>query len=217
MADDNFEELEEENEKRQQLKRKLNNIFSQYFNLLLVLEIILIFVFGYFLLLKPKYDQINNQINLVNNQEQRDYQSKVQELQQINSLIDVYKKIDPDYVKKINSLVPVEKNREELFSQINYIVAKNQLLLSQISLASANSLDKKTEKPATTTAKDYLASGEVEKVSISISVKGATYELLKNFLSALENNLRLMDVQAISFNPKDGSASLTVNTYYLKQ
>jgi len=64
------------------------------------------------------------------------------------------------------------------------------------------------------------ASSAVKKLSISVNLMGGKttgYENLKSFLSSLEQNLRLFDVEAVYFTPQSSKYSLTLLTYYLPE
>jgi len=78
--------------------------------------------------------------------------------------------------------------------QMETMASQNNLILKSINF---------TENTSSITAQTALA---------------GTYQALKNYLKALENNLRLMDIVNLNFQaPKDGSFynfNLTIKSYY---
>ena len=208
------EEKEQGLRQRKMLKKTINKILSGYFNVLVVGIFILILAAGFFFLLKPKYDQTIQVINVINKQEEADFESKKKELQKIKDILKAYNDIDIEYKKKISSILPVRENKEEIFSEINYLVSRNGLILQAVSLTQGGGYDVSGSLPPG--GENYLASGEITRVTISFSVRGTNYESFKNFLSAMENNLPLLDVVSVNFSPGSEVSSFLVDTYYLQ-
>lgn len=206
--------LEEEIETKKILTRKLNKFLNDYFNRIIILVVIIIFIFGFFFLIQPKYVQTIKYVNLINKQEKSDFQTKNEELKKIKELLSVYSSIDHKYVDKVNAIAPVKKNKEELFSEINYLVSRNQLFLQSVSLEDLPGYQDKNLLAIN--AADARLAEDIQSVNIVLSVRGTDYEAFKNFLSALENNLRLMDVVSVDFDPIAKTTDLVINTYYTK-
>ncbi|MFA5247765.1 MAG: hypothetical protein WC415_00765 [Patescibacteria group bacterium] len=188
------------------IKRKINKFFSDYFNWLVLIVVLIILASGYFVILKPRYDQAMTIINIFSQQEALDFENKKNELEKIKELLASYGEVDSKYKEKISSIAPVRKNKEEIFSEINRLISRNGLLFQEISLSTGGS-------NIFSTADDP----NLETVTINFSVLGADYEAFKNFLSAMENNLPLLDILNLSFSPSSRTASFVVNTYYLKE
>ena len=215
MRNKDFAEQEETSESRRIWIKKLNKFLSDYFRWLVVAIVAVVLASSYFLLLKPKYDQTMNHLNLANRQEQADFNAKNEELKKVKALLDAYAGIDPNYLDKVKAIAPAVQNKEELFSEINYLVSRNQLFLQSVSLSEVGGYGGSNlvaETPA-----DKEIAGKIRSVTVSLSVAGADYQGLKNFLAALENNLRLMDVTSLSFSPGGGSTILSFITYYVKE
>ena len=206
-------EKEQAMRQRQMLKKTLNKMLSDYFVFFIVGVVVVILSFGFFFLLKPKYDQTKQLISVINKQEEADFESKKNELQKIKDLLQAYKDIEENYKKKINSIVPYRENKEEIFSEINYLVTRNGLLLQSVNLSEGGGYD--ISDSLSLGGKDYLASGEMKKVTISFGVRGTDYEVFKNFLSAIENNLPILDVVSLSFDPNNKVSNFLIDTYYI--
>jgi len=61
------------------------------------------------------------------------------------------------------------------------------------------------------------AKGGLSRVKIILGLSGVDYGSIKNFLSILENNLRLINVTDLNFTASGGSAKLVLEAYYLKK
>ncbi|MDD4901778.1 MAG: hypothetical protein PHE24_01450 [Patescibacteria group bacterium] len=214
MAQKSPEEIEGNIEEKKIRTKQFNKFFSDYFNWIVGGVVVAIFIIGFFVLLLPKYGQTVDYLNISNQQEILDASAKRDELSKIQQLLTAYNKIDKQYIDKVNAIAPVIKNKEELFSELNYLVSVNQLFLQSISLSSTATYQDQNIVPIA--PQEKAISGSLETVNIVLSVKGTTYESFKNLLSDLENNLRLMDVLSIKFSPSGQTTSLIINAYYSK-
>lgn len=208
------EEKEQGLRQRKLLKKTINKLLSDYFNIFIAIAVLLVFIFGYFFLLKPKYDQTVQVISVINKQDEADFENKKKELQKIKDILKSYNEVEDSYKKKILSIAPVRENKEEIFSEINYLVSRNGLILQSVSLSEGGGYD--ISDSISSGGENYLASGEIKKVTISLRVGGTDYEAFKNFLSAMENNLPLLDVVNLSIDPGNKISNFLVDTYYIQ-
>jgi len=188
------------------LKKKINKFFNDNFKWLVVIVVIIILLFGFFKLIIPQYKETVRIAEIITQQETVDVKSKEQELEMIKKLLLSFEKIDSRYVDKIDAIVPFKYNKEELFTEFKYIVRNSGLKLQSINISDGGASPIGTSK----------ISKRLRKIIINISVKGTDYKAFKNFLSILENNLKLMDIENVSFNPDGKSTQLIINTYYIK-
>ena len=209
-------EKEEEAELTKIWTKKLNKFFSDYFNWIIALTVAAIFIFGFFFLLAPKYDQTVKYVDIFNQQEELDVQVKKNELAQIKDLLAAYNSIDQKYIDKIGAVAPPIKNKEELFSEINYLMSRNQLSLQSVSLSDIGGFRGSGLVPPT--AADGAILDNLQEVNVSLSASGiSNYETFKNFLASLENNLHLVDILTLNFSPGNNGISLSLKIYYSNQ
>jgi hypothetical protein len=214
MPDKNFEEQSESAEASKLLIKEFNKFLNDYFHWIVAIIVMIILVFGYFLLLKPRYDQATGYISILSQRNQVDFNSKNNELDKIKALLNDYNSIDKNYIDKVNVIAPVIKNKEELFSEINYLVSRDQLFLQSISLGEVSGYT--DSNLIAMRVADQKISGNIQSVTVNISIFGTDYQGLKNILSVIENNLHLMDVPTLTFDPTGNSTIMTINTYYIK-
>jgi hypothetical protein len=215
MPDKKFEEQGGSAETSKLWVREFNKFLSDYFRWIVIAIVVIIFVFGYFILLKPKYDQTISYIGILNQRDQVDFDAKNNELNRIKTLINDYKSIDKNYIDKMSIVAPVIKNKEELFSEINYLVSRNQLFLQSISLSEFGGYA--DNNLVAMNAAGQNVSGNIRSITVSISVLGTDYQGLKDFLAVVENNLHLMDVPTLTFDQSGNSTVMTINTYYVNE
>ena len=204
MPRNNNENLDRE--KKKLFKKKLNKSLNSYFKWFVFFVVLIIFIFGFFKLIIPQYEETVRMADIITKQGEIDVEEKRKELEDIKNFLLAFSRLDPRYIEKINSVAPDKYNKEELFTELNHIVANSGLLLQSIEIGNPE---------AYSMGKSELA-GDLRKITINISVRGTDYKAFKNFLSSLENNLKLIDVTTVSFDHNSMSTRLIINTYYLQ-
>ena len=109
-------------------------------------------------------------------------------------------------MEQLNNFLPTSPHYEELFTMVPDITDRAGLQLNTINLSvSESDLKRPTRASVEGAAEpaDLLAGGQIRPITINISVEGGTYTTLKEYLSLLERNLRILDVRSLSL---DGSA-----------
>ncbi len=206
MLDNKWDKKNAETGRKKVIKKEVNRFLNDNFKWFIIIVIILIFIFSYFKLIKPRYEEAVKLVGVIIRQEGINTEKKQKELEKIRDFLFAYSQIEAKHLEKINSVLPFKYNQEELFTELNQIVSKNGLILQSVSL------NKESQVKG---AANYLA-GKIKKIKINLNVKGTDYNALKNFLFSLENNLKLMDVTNINFSPSGETTSLVIDTYYLE-
>lgn len=149
--------------------------------IIIIFFLILLAAGGYFLWL-PEYQEFGNKKAEVEGKdaEIKQKQERLSELEAISVKLSEYS----SEVAKINSALPSEPSVAAIFNFIQKTSSENGLILSDIDIGELYSLEPAGE--------------EVQKMPFSISVSGS-YPALKNFLSAIYKNSRLIEVKSISF------------------
>ncbi len=191
------------------LLKKVNDFLLHYFYWLVLLLILLVLILSFSFFLYPEYKKINKEIKEYEEEHKNLFSAKQKKLNNLNDYIESYRKISSSEKEKIVSMLPNKYNREELFSELNHLVDKNNLMLKEISV-NKKATSSQEEK------KDPLLNLGVQEYSINMSVAGVNYYSLRNFLDTLENNIRILDVNGIDFAPKSRIVKLELSTYYLK-
>lgn len=112
-----------------------------------------------------------------------DLQSRQQYLDQLNQLSDELKKYKEPLLK-IDSAIPSVISPPSLFNFLQKVSAQSGLVLEGVGQITTGSLEEKSE---------------VKTHSVNLSLSGS-YSALKSFLSVLEKNARLFEVENISFS-----------------
>jgi len=204
-------------------RQRINNLLNKYFKWFVLLLIILLLIGGYYLVVKPKYRETMNSLKTHLRLEKQNYLVKKEKLAKIKKLVSVYKDTKEEKIEKINNFLPSDHNYERLFTEVDSLVSRNGLLLGKLSIKVAGERidregrrDRRSREKREANITRDLPSG-VEKAELNVNVLGADYNSLKSLLTSLENNMRLMDVISVKFDPENGSAELLVWTYYFNE
>jgi len=211
------------NKKNSQNKEKIRVLllflyrYFYFFSLILVVVVITI---GFFVFVIPKYKSISDNIN-TKDQEKKlelDYLNNYQ--LELTKYKTSYEKLEKEDIEKVNKIYPSLEDVEELFTELAVLVKKNGLLLNSIELKKFE--EKNVQKTAAKKEDNAQKEGAISELSddigvvdINLSISGVNYKSLKNILRTFENNLRILDIQSLSFQ-SGNSLSLEIKTYYDK-
>jgi len=117
----------------------------------------------------------------------------------VEKLMEKYKN-NQEILQKLDSILPNNKDIPNLLVQIEALANDSGIVFNDMAISAA-------EEKASSKAQE-VRTGEVSQgnlptgySAVSISLKlSASYESFKSFLRAVENNLRLVDVDSISFS-----------------
>ena len=208
------------NGKEEQAGQKINILLVRYFKWLIAFLVLVVFILGYFFLLKPKYEEIAKLTGDGQLSQEQEYLERREYLDKLKNLVAVFQSVKSSEIKKIDYILKPKDVPEELFSQVEAIVKKNGLLLKSLKIESGGeeSKDSSQKVSRTTEEKTEVAlPPEIGKTKATLEVLGVDYFGLKSLLASMENNLMLMDVASVNFAPEGNSAQLTFYVYYLKE
>jgi len=219
------------NEQAQLLARRrrngLNRVLQNYFGLVIIIVVIAAGFALYRFLLKPKYDSILASINTTFFQKDQ-LVPKYKELESYRNLMLAYQAVNPDQVQRVNGLVPANYLKEDLFTELIYIISKKGFTVNYLDIIKDSettgttapvsaSRNDKTAPAVSGSSEGLVLPANVGTVKVKLSVNKADYPNLKVLLNLLESSLRLINVKSINFSPNDSVAVLELDTYYLKK
>lgn len=200
---------EEGQDKKKVFLRKASVFVVSYFDALVALMVLVIFVVGFFFLINPKYKSIKEAEqysleDLISGKSKlEDYLSKLTEYRNL------YRDLSSISRERIEKTVPQDDHLENFFAQIENITKKQGIIISSLSVTEVEIADKKTA--AATTAGEILS-----KANINLLVSGVDYAGVKKLLTIFENNLRIMDVESVKFDTESKTAEFAIIAYFLK-
>ena len=180
----------------------INSLLNSYFNLFVVIFISFLLFLSYFLILKPKVDETTNAISENISSHERLLQAEKDKLASLQEAILAYDKIDPVDLERINRILPNDYDKEALYGEIEEVIRQNGFIPTSITLTKAD--------PTIAT------SSKIGVINLDLSIAAVNYAGMKNLLTVLESNLRMLDVKSLGIS--DGSAgTLKIDTYYYKK
>ncbi len=204
---------------REKTEQRINYLSNKYFKWLIILFIIIFFVFGYFFIIKPKYEQIIQSIQMQADLQSQDYLTKKDNLEKVKRIVSLYNQAESEKIKSVQTLLPTNPSHEKIFTVLDDMISKNGLILDEIKI-SIPSQEGEIEKGGGSTQEENLEiidrdlPQQVKRVDINMSLMGVSYPGLKSFLTNLEDNLRLVDVASIDFVSDSGAVNLKLQTYF---
>lgn len=211
------------------VQNKILVFLIKYFRFsLIAIVVILLFISFYFLLL-PKYNELQEEGGLDYEAKVKILEAKKEELEQLKRLRSELAKVTSSEIEKLEKILPLEKELPDIFLQMENLARESGLKVTRISIqegsqagvADQNAIADETIKEDTRSSTPANKKGSnIGTLSISLAVTGSkTYTALKMLLDNIEDNIRLVDINSLSFNPAtEGESSYTINlkTYYLK-
>lgn len=202
------------------IEKPKNNIFlkilSRYIYWIASLLAIALVVAGYVFVLQPKISKYKNTPELTLEYQQQILNERQEKVQQLNNLITDYKKLPNSHFAKINELLPHANEAPILFTHLSGLAKANDTVLLNVSASELGEKDLTTVfvTEGVTTPKDL----KIIDVTADFlgKVGNDSYPYFKQLVGAIEKNIRLFDIQYISFSPTLASFSFNARTYYLQ-
>ena len=145
----------------------------------------------------------------------RDNQQRLQVLQSHAAEL---KAIPEEDGKRMSIVLPDGPNQLETLIQLEAFIRSLKLPLDAFNFTVG------AQAAAKNAAPDAGASGDAELISsltaadrITITVNEAEYDNLKKIISAIERNLRLLDIESLNFEAESGEVNMSITTRHLPQ
>ncbi len=208
----------------------LLQVINTYILWLIALVVVVVLAAGYQWFVSPKIQVIidKNQNYLPQKQSTLDdlkaVEVKLIQLRQEYAMIQTNRSAELD---KLFDIIPREPDFPSLFVQAEYLANKREIILDSIDIsrpADPALSDRRapTAAKAGSTAEQQLEilPRNVASLTINMKLGAGTYESLQAYLDDLERNLRLFDIQSLTFGAIDAKTKksagfdLTIKTYY---
>lgn len=203
-------------------------IANQYLWVLLFVVMLVTLVLGYFVIIQPALKNNNQAKKNVNDVigNQSEVENLITKASALNSRYKSIQNRRTNDLKKLKQIIPQEPAIAELFVMAERLAVEQDFELSVIDVS--NIVTKQTGNDD-----NQLATKGLDSLMVNMSVSRIidedhplevdSYDAFKNYLSDLENNLRLMDIQTVSFSgvgvPDAANLSFdfTIITYFISE
>ena len=169
-------------------------------------------IIGYFLRLSPslaKLDEVKTSIKSVEDAEKAKLQQILGSAKKNN---EYFESLDSSLMNRFYTALPQKKDVPQIYTEIDSLIRQ-----SGVSLEGLDIVEIKAGKAGKGKGSEIEAADpdKPKEIAIGLKVAGSSWPIIKNFLSNMESSLHLMDVLAMTYNPKEGALSLNLRSYFL--
>ncbi|HNV12893.1 MAG TPA: hypothetical protein PK686_00220 [bacterium] len=225
------QELEKNISSRRKFKNKINSFLNSNFQYVSFLMLFFVFWFSFNYILVPKYNKVVIVSNEILESKKDVFIEEYKELISYKKNIEVFESISSSDIDKINKMVPSENSKDDIFMEFAYFLMKNNFNIK--SLKVSNPLDSSTTQPGNSrrslgavgsnleldsriTQVAYSLPPNIGSWLIKTEISSIDYIGLKYLLDVIENNLRIVDVVSVDFDPASKNVKLDALVYYFK-
>jgi hypothetical protein len=189
--------------------------YLKKFKILIFLLILIILVPGYFLIIKPEYESYQDNKRL-SAQYQQEREVGIKQLKNYKQTVSVYQSVSSLQESRINQILPNDLEESNLYVNLEALVQQAGLILEDISIEAVDESKSPTKKTPDSDAAQPAVSNSSNLINIQLKLADVSYARMKDFLSILEVNLRLLDVDTFKFNAQEGNLGLAIKAYYFE-
>lgn len=188
--------------------QKLGQWVAQHFFGTLVLVVVVVLLLGFLLFLRPEIKRGNSFSQDVIKRLTADIKASELLIQQIDAFRDKFTATTPTaMLDKLNEVLPPTSQIPNLIINLEAVAEVSGLQIRNLNI---------TEVPAAGQG-DSQQTEIPQQVMIKMDLTGGGYNAFKSFLIALERNVRLFDVEDLSFDPTKDSFSIRGAAYYVER
>lgn len=192
-------------------KHKAAVISNKYFKYLIILGVVVLISAGYFLVLRPMMNSIQD---LKRQQQEKDDFFKIKEAEwlKFKKQVDTFTAVEKKDLDMLDNMIPKYGNSEELMAYIDVISRKSGFVLNDISISDDKTKKDKSQRSSADTGKNITNGLRTVGVKFSVENKGG-YQNLKRYLSTLEGSSRIIDITNLQYSP-EGGINISCLMYY---
>ncbi len=164
----------------------------------IIFFLLLLLILGAIFFWWPKYQEFNN-LRLEIKEKEKELQHKENYFSELKNLSLKLKEYSSE-LSLVDTALPVEPLVADFLNFLEKEIIRSGLILKNLNLIGISPLKEESA---------------IKKISVSLSVSGS-YDAFKNFLSVLQNNSRLIEVESVSFAGQEKeifSFDLTIRTH----
>ncbi|MBI2426645.1 MAG: hypothetical protein HYV34_02255 [Candidatus Kerfeldbacteria bacterium] len=182
---------------------------GKYHIAVLVIGILLMSGGSYLFLLGPKFSSIGGVTKGELIAKQESVAQKQVELSGLQDLQDQLAALSSAEIQRMDSVLPKSEDVDSLYLQFADIASELGLTLTSLKFEDAGSLSAESAKGSTNVP-------TIRVLRVTFGVDGVdSYERVKQLLTVLQDHIRVMDMNTLSYDPSGTGYTLTLNVYAL--
>ena len=191
--------------------KEILEIAHRYFFFVVLIVFLIIIACGYIFLIEPKYVAVSEKVKAEEEQKTKELEELTAYVDRLRQYRNKYSSISAEDKARVDELIAGKYLPENIFAEMEKLIFSRGLILNSIDVAASQDKINSADAGNTNSGR----SSGVGETIIKLDITGVNYEGLKQLLSIMENNLRLLDVKKVDFSPEQNSAQLEVTSYYL--
>lgn len=219
----------EVNLKKRRLNNKINSFLNSYFKLVVVIFVVVFFISLINYVIIPRFKKVAVSSEEVLQNKKAELLREYSFLQNYKKIIANFSQINEEDIYKTEKMIPARYSREDLFIEVTYFLLENNFktdlvkISDPLDLAPSEQPDTQGRRKVASNVErpeyyDYIValSPKIGTWLVEVELSEVDYPSLKQFLSIMENNLKLMDVYSLDFDPQTKTIKAKIITYYKK-
>ncbi len=188
-------------------KINIDYILKNYFYLIVLLLLPLIFVSGFLYLIMPNYESMKVEIDTALSLENQYSELKINHLKKLKEYEYDFNLIDNKNLEKIKKILPYSPDMASIINEIGQISKNTGVDIEKIIF--------EEEKTDETSTDSNNINNKLKKINFSVNVKnGKDYKTFKNFMSEIESNVRLFNINNFYVTNDFNKYTFNITCYY---
>lgn len=228
--DDSSKNVLNYSNKRKKFKNKFNSFLNANFQYLFFLLLFFVFWFSFEYIILPKYEKITVSSAEVLEERKKLFASEYKGLIDYKEAISFFDSINYSDIDKMDKMIPERYSREDLFVEFSYFLMKNNFNIKDIKISDIESSSANIQSTSSRRINISIEDNDISRSYQSLSsippnvgawlikaeIVNVSYPDLKYLLDIIENNLKLIDIVYIDFDPSLNTVKFDALTYYKK-
>jgi Tfp pilus assembly protein PilO len=229
LNNDDLKPNKEVDLKKRRLNNKINGFLNSYFKFAVVALVAIFFIVSVNYIIIPRFKKVSVSSEEVLQSKKAEFLREYNSLQNYKKIIASFSQINEEDVYKIEKMMPNRYSREDLFIEITHFLLENNFKTDLVKISDpleVAPVEKNDAQGRRTTNNNIELPGYYNyAVSLpsgvgswlaEVELSETNYASLKQFLNIIENNLRIMDIYSLDFDPQTKTIKAKIITYYKK-
>jgi len=185
-------------------KLNIDYILKNYFYLIVLILIPLILITGFLYLIVPNYEDMRIEVLTAIDLESKYSELKISHIKKLQDYKKNFNIVDNKKIEKIKEILPNDRDIPSIINNISQISKKAGVDIEKINFEEEklNENNKQTED-------------SLKKINFSVNIKnGKDYKTFKKFISEIESNNRLFDINSFYVTSDFEKYSFNITCYY---
>lgn len=208
------------------LKEQISTAFNSHGKLFIALLCVAIIVLGGFVLLWPQFNQLQSNGVWQYKETLRKRDELVAYLQKVQAMKKTEEELTFRAWQNLYYVLPQNEEVYLLFAQMEALAKENSMILTSVNINDSEQTatpQAETVLPTEEAVASLSLPAEIKTVTLNVNLISSdsdqqfTYDRFKKFLDSLENNIRLIDINSITYSPDKTLYTFTFTTYYFSE